>query len=77
MVSVSSDRNQKAKLLKCADPFLPVERAPPRPPLPREGVPPVRPPPPETDDEDEVFRAMPHANQSILVSTLRRISIFC
>lgn len=46
-----------------------AERAPPRPPLPREGLAPQRPPPPETDDEDEgVFRTMPHANQPILVS---------
>lgn len=45
-----------------------AERAPPRPPLPREGLAPQRPPPPETDDEDEgVFRTMPHANQPILV----------
>lgn len=47
---------------------LNAERAPPRPPLPREGVPPSRPPPPETDDEDDVFRAMPHANQPILLA---------
>ncbi|KAM7347014.1 vinculin [Cochliomyia hominivorax] len=46
-----------------------VERAPPRPPLPREGLAPQRPPPPETDDEDEgVFRTMPHANQPILIA---------
>lgn len=46
-----------------------AERAPPRPPLPREGLAPQRPPPPETDDEDEgVFRTMPHANQPILVT---------
>ncbi|KAH8235890.1 hypothetical protein KR032_010306 [Drosophila birchii] len=46
-----------------------AERAPPRPPLPREGLAPVRPPPPETDDEDEgVFRTMPHANQPILIA---------
>ncbi|XP_055386450.1 vinculin [Condylostylus longicornis] len=46
-----------------------VDRAPPRPPLPREQAPsvPIRPPPPETDDEDDrVFHAMPHANQPIL-----------
>jgi len=48
------------------------ERAPPRPPLPRDGFVPVRPPPPETDDEDEgVFRRMPQtANQPILVNIL-------
>lgn len=46
-----------------------AERAPPRPPLPREGLVPARPPPPETDDEDEgVFRTMPHANQPILIA---------
>ncbi|EDW86230.1 uncharacterized protein Dwil_GK16959 [Drosophila willistoni] len=46
-----------------------AERAPPRPPLPREGLAPTRPPPPETDDEDEgVFRTMPHANQPILIA---------
>lgn len=47
-----------------------VERAPPRPPLPREGLAPVRPPPPETDDEDEgVFRRTPQtANQPILIA---------
>ncbi|XP_046801551.1 vinculin isoform X3 [Lucilia cuprina] len=46
-----------------------VERAPPRPPLPRDGLAPQRPPPPETDDEDEgVFRTMPHANQPILIA---------
>lgn len=46
------------------------EKAPPRPPLPRETVPPNRPPPPpETDDEDEnVFRSTPHANQPILLA---------
>jgi len=45
------------------------DRAPPRPPLPREGLAPVRPPPPETDDEDEgVFHTMPHANQPILIA---------
>lgn len=48
---------------------LNLERAPPRPPLPREDVPPVRPPPPETDDEDEgIFRAMPTSNQPILLA---------
>ncbi|KAI9589212.1 vinculin [Glossina fuscipes] len=46
-----------------------VDRAPPRPPLPREGIPPQRPPPPETDDEDEgVFRAVPQPNQPILIA---------
>lgn len=44
------------------------ERAPPRPPLPREGNAPSRPPPPETDDEDEVFKQTPHANQPILLA---------
>lgn len=45
-----------------------VDKAPPRPPLPREGIPPQRPPPPETDDEDEVvFRTMPQADQPIKV----------
>jgi vinculin len=47
-----------------------VDRAPPRPPLPRENVPPSRPPPPpETDDEDEnVFKSTPNANQPILIA---------
>lgn len=44
------------------------EHAPPRPPLPRDGMAPSRPPPPETDDEDEVFRTTPHANQPILIA---------
>lgn len=44
------------------------ENAPPRPPLPREGMAPLRPPPLETDDEDEVFRTIPHANQPILIA---------
>lgn len=44
------------------------EAAPPRPPLPRENIPPVRPPPPETDDEDELFQGMPNANQPILMA---------
>ncbi|XP_059621723.1 vinculin [Phlebotomus argentipes] len=43
------------------------DRAPPRPPLPRE-IPPSRPPPPETDDEDEVFKSVPQANQPILIA---------
>lgn len=48
---------------------LRLDRAPPRPPLPREDVPPVRPPPPETDDEDEgVFRFVPTSNQPILLA---------
>ncbi|XP_037933201.1 vinculin-like [Teleopsis dalmanni] len=48
---------------------LNIDRAPPRPPLPRECLAPVRPPPAETDDEDEgVFRTMPHANQPILIA---------
>lgn len=47
-----------------------TEKAPPRPPLPRETIPPNRPPPPpETDDEDEhVFKTTPHANQPILLA---------
>lgn len=44
------------------------DHAPPRPPLPREAGAPSRPPPPETDDEDEVFRTTPHANQPILIA---------
>lgn len=45
------------------------DRAPPRPPLPMEPqFVPARPPPPaETDDDEDAFRAMPHANQPILV----------
>ncbi|XP_055612163.1 vinculin [Uranotaenia lowii] len=46
----------------------PPETAPPRPPLPRENIPPVRPPPPETDDEDELFQGLPNANQPILMA---------
>lgn len=45
--------------------------APPRPPPPREELPPVRPPlPAETDgeDEDEVFKVVPSPNQPILVA---------
>lgn len=49
------------------------ERAPPRPPLPSENRfappgPPARPPPPETDDEDAVFRRTPMPNQPILLA---------
>lgn len=48
------------------------ERIPPRPPLPRENLAPLRPPPPppppETDDEDDVFKAIPQANQPILLA---------
>ncbi|XP_030749067.1 vinculin isoform X6 [Sitophilus oryzae] len=46
---------------------LNLEQAPPRPPLPHEGAP-MRPPPPETDDEDEVFRNTPSASQPIMVA---------
>jgi vinculin len=41
--------------------------APPRPPLPHDGAP-MRPPPPETDDEDDVFRHAPSASQPIMVA---------
>jgi vinculin len=38
-------------------------------PVSREDIPPMRPPPPETDDEDEgVFKAMPTSNQPILLA---------
>ncbi|XP_060534297.1 vinculin isoform X4 [Cylas formicarius] len=43
------------------------EQAPPRPPLPYDGAP-MRPPPPETDDEDEVFKTAPSASQPIMVA---------
>ncbi|CAG9769921.1 unnamed protein product [Ceutorhynchus assimilis] len=43
------------------------DQAPPRPPLPYDGAP-VRPPPPETDDEDEVFKTAPNASQPIMVA---------
>lgn len=43
------------------------DQAPPRPPLPYDGAP-MRPPPPETDDEDEVFRTAPAANQPIMAA---------
>ncbi|XP_050314935.1 vinculin isoform X2 [Anthonomus grandis grandis] len=43
------------------------EQAPPRPPLPYDGTP-MRPPPPETDDEDEVFKTAPNASQPIMVA---------
>ncbi|XP_057657265.1 vinculin isoform X7 [Diorhabda carinulata] len=46
---------------------LNLDQAPPRPPLPYEGVP-VRPPPPETDDEDEVFKTAPLPSQPIMVA---------
>lgn len=46
-----------------------VDRVPPRPPLPREFIPPQRPHPAETDDEDEgVFRTMPQPDQPIKVN---------
>lgn len=51
--------------LKCN--FIIKEQAPPRPPLPYDGAP-MRPPPPETDDEDEVFKTAPNASQPIMVS---------
>uniref|UniRef100_T1GS06 Vinculin n=1 Tax=Megaselia scalaris TaxID=36166 RepID=T1GS06_MEGSC len=46
------------------------EHAPPRPPLPLEPefVPSRPPPPAETDDDEDAFRAMPHANQPILIA---------
>lgn len=44
------------------------DQAPPRPPLPQDGVP-LRPPPPETDDEDEVFKTAPLPSQPIMVSS--------
>ncbi|XP_057657264.1 vinculin isoform X6 [Diorhabda carinulata] len=47
--------------------FIDKDQAPPRPPLPYEGVP-VRPPPPETDDEDEVFKTAPLPSQPIMVA---------
>lgn len=47
---------------------LNADRAPVRPPLPREDAPPSRPPPPETDDEDELFSRVPLANQPILIA---------
>lgn len=46
---------------------LNLDQAPPRPPLPYDGAP-MRPPPPETDDEDEVFRTAPAANQPIMAA---------
>ncbi|KAL1502099.1 hypothetical protein ABEB36_007294 [Hypothenemus hampei] len=48
--------------------FVEKERAPPRPPLPYDGGAPLRPPPPETDDEDEVFKTAPNASQPIMVA---------
>ncbi|XP_060534298.1 vinculin isoform X5 [Cylas formicarius] len=47
--------------------FVEKEQAPPRPPLPYDGAP-MRPPPPETDDEDEVFKTAPSASQPIMVA---------
>ncbi|XP_050314942.1 vinculin isoform X4 [Anthonomus grandis grandis] len=47
--------------------FVEKEQAPPRPPLPYDGTP-MRPPPPETDDEDEVFKTAPNASQPIMVA---------
>uniref|UniRef100_A0A6M2DQL3 Vinculin n=1 Tax=Xenopsylla cheopis TaxID=163159 RepID=A0A6M2DQL3_XENCH len=44
------------------------DNAPPRPPLPRGEAPPNRPPPPETDDEDEVFKSAPLPNQPIMMA---------
>lgn len=44
------------------------DRAPPRPPLPRDSAPLRPPPPPETDDEDEIFRSVPSDNQPILAA---------
>ncbi|XP_044727451.1 vinculin isoform X2 [Chrysoperla carnea] len=44
------------------------EPAPPRPPLPQGETVPIRPPPPETDDEDEVFKKIPHPSQPIMVA---------
>jgi vinculin len=44
-----------------------LDMAPPRPPLPHDGAP-MRPPPPETDDEDDVFRHAPSASQPIMVA---------
>ncbi|XP_076254679.1 vinculin isoform X5 [Rhynchophorus ferrugineus] len=46
---------------------LNLDQAPPRPPLPHDGAP-MRPPPPETDDEDEVFKNTPSASQPIMVA---------
>ncbi|ENN77621.1 hypothetical protein D910_07599 [Dendroctonus ponderosae] len=43
------------------------EQAPPRPPLPYDGAP-LRPPPPETDDEDDVFKTIPNPSQPIMVA---------
>ncbi|KAJ8980405.1 hypothetical protein NQ317_009400 [Molorchus minor] len=43
------------------------DQAPPRPPLPHDGAP-MRPPPPETDDEDEVFKTAPLPSQPIMVA---------
>lgn len=51
-------------IIKC---FL-VDMAPPRPPLPHEEGVPMRPPPPETDDEDDVFKHAPNSSQPIMVN---------
>ncbi|XP_019759236.1 vinculin isoform X3 [Dendroctonus ponderosae] len=47
--------------------FVEKEQAPPRPPLPYDGAP-LRPPPPETDDEDDVFKTIPNPSQPIMVA---------
>nr|CAI5848899.1 unnamed protein product [Callosobruchus analis] len=47
--------------------FVDKDQAPPRPPLPHDGAP-MRPPPPETDDEDEVFKKAPLPSQPIMVA---------
>ncbi|XP_022907077.1 vinculin isoform X6 [Onthophagus taurus] len=48
--------------------FIDKEMAPPRPPLPMGEAAPMRPPPPETDDEDDVFRNAPSSTQPIMVA---------
>lgn len=45
--------------------FIPDGDIPPRPPLPHETAP-ARPPPPDTDDEEDF--PVPQANQPIMVS---------
>ncbi|CAH1987171.1 unnamed protein product [Acanthoscelides obtectus] len=47
--------------------YYEADQAPPRPPLPHDGAP-MRPPPPETDDEDEVFKKAPLPSQPIMVA---------
>nr|XP_023029953.1 vinculin isoform X3 [Leptinotarsa decemlineata] len=47
--------------------FIDKEQAPPRPPLPHDSAP-IRPPPPETDDEDDVFKTAPLPSQPIMVA---------